>query len=100
MRGCTARIEPGLDRNIWFEGTFGVTHAQVTAGLRDEARISAEGASPAQAADGSWPYTLRDDPAEETTAAGSVASTAWYLLATSTPQAIWPECRAPGAGAP
>lgn len=100
VRGYTARIEPGLDRNIWFEGTFGVTHAQVTAGLWDEARISAEGASPAQAADGSWPYTLRDDPVEEVTSAGSMASTAWYLLATSTPQAMWSECRVPGAGAP
>ena len=93
-----AALQPGLGRNIWFEGTFGVTHAQVTAGLRDEARVSTEGASPAQGVDGCSPYTPRNDPTEETTAAGSVASTAWYILAASTPQAIWSGVPRPRGG--
>ena len=96
-RGSTKGFTPYLTGTytptVWLEGTFGVTHAYNIAGQKKQAQATVQDAAPAQNSHGAWLYVTDVDTANQMTNAYSVASTAWYLLATAYPDAIWSECR-------
>lgn len=104
-RNDTKGYTPYADRansipTIWFEGTFGVAHAQNLLGRTNEAKKTIEDALAGQQTNGAFPYALDPDIPNGRTNANSVASTAWFLLANSYPSVMWPEvlegsCRAP-----
>lgn len=104
-RGSIKGFTPYADRassrpTVWFEGTFGVIHAQVLAGQTDQARASLAQVQAAQRPSGAWAYALDADPANGRTDADAVASTAWYLLAVAYPGVMWSECRTGITGSP
>lgn len=92
-QGYTPYLTGTYTPTVWFEGTFGVTQAYNVAGNKDEVAASAQRTYRSQGANGAWPYVTNVDEANQMTNAYSVASTAWYLLATAYPDAIWSECR-------
>jgi len=83
---------PGALPNVWFEGTFGVALAQLRIGDSDAYRTTLNNAKPAQHSDGSFDYVTTSDAAYELYPRASVASTAWYVLATTGSNALWNYC--------
>ena len=80
--------------SVWFEGTFGAALAQRV--VHDSATSAAaetlRNTYVAQGVNGAWQYVQVADTVNQFTDAFSVASTAWYLLATDYASSIWSEC--------
>lgn len=83
--------------SVWFEGTFGVALAQrfVDTTTNSLAAQTLRNTYGAQDANGAWQYVQVADTANEFADAFSVASTAWYLLATDYADVMWSECIIP-----
>lgn len=95
--GYTIYDNPSSRPTIWLEGTFGVGLAQRYLLYPSQAGFNQTIAATQslQSDVGAWQYALDYDAQEERTDAYSVASTAWYLLATEYPGVMWSECRVP-----
>lgn len=92
---------PGAVPNVWFEGSFGVALAQLRTGDTSDYRTLIESLKTAQQGDGSFLYATDNDPTYEITNRKAIASTAWYILATTGRDAIWNYCEyAPPTDAP
>lgn len=83
---------PGATPTVWFEGTFGVALAYYKTGHYDEYRNLLDNAATAQEANGSFRYATDADTMYEIGISESVASTAWYVIATAGRDTLWNEC--------
>ncbi|MBC7707646.1 hypothetical protein H7Y63_00265 [Polaromonas sp.] len=83
---------PGALPNVWFEGTFGAALGFLRNGQVDNYATTLQLALPAQHPDGAFSYATDYDATYEMTTSEAVASTAWYVLATTARTAIWNEC--------
>jgi len=83
---------PGAEETVWFEGSYGVAlaryHIGDYQGYRDLLGTLADG----QESDGSFRYATDEDVTYSITTRKSVASTAWFILATTGRSAIWNVC--------
>jgi hypothetical protein len=83
---------PGAVANVWYEGSFGAALAEFDAGNYSTYRAILDELTPAQQADGSFRYAEAVDSTYGMSVSESVASTAWYVLATVGRGAIWSGC--------
>ncbi|MDB5166936.1 MAG: hypothetical protein JWN26_81 [Candidatus Saccharibacteria bacterium] len=83
---------PGALANVWFEGSFGAALAQYDAGNYASYRTLIDGLTSAQQVDGSFKYSQVEDSTYGISISKSVASTAWYILATAGRASIWNTC--------
>lgn len=83
---------PGAVPNVWFEGSFGVALALLRIGDTAGYRTLINELATAQQGDGSFVYATDPDPTYEIVDRKAVASTAWYILATTGRDAIWNSC--------
>jgi hypothetical protein len=83
---------PGAVPNVWFEGSFGAALAQFDAGNYGAYRTLLNQLTPAQQTDGSFRYAQAVDDTYGIGISESVASTAWYILATVGRGTIWNNC--------
>jgi hypothetical protein len=83
---------PGAVPTVWFEGSYGVALALYHVGNYDAYRTLLDSLSNGQQTDGSFQYATNEDPTYGITTRKSVASTAWYVLATTGRSAIWNIC--------
>lgn len=97
--GYTPYLRPDSIPTVWYEGTFGVALAHHVLGNQTAHTGVVNNAIYGQQANGAFPYADDADLANGRTDANSVASTAWFLLGTAYPSAIWNECRADAAAA-
>lgn len=84
---------PGAVPTVWFEGSYGVALAQYHVGNYDSYRTLLDTLAPGQQGDGSFKYATDEDATYGITTRKSVASTAWYVLATTGRSAIWNLCQ-------
>ena len=83
---------PGATPTVWFEGTYGVSLSFLRAGLYNEYLESLAQSEDFQSADGSFVYATDLVTTYEISDYDSVASTAWYVLATTGRDDFWVEC--------
>jgi hypothetical protein len=83
---------PGAVANVWFEGSFGAALADYYAGNYDAYRTLLNQLEPAQQTDGSFRYAQAVDSTYGIGVSKSVASTAWFILATVGRGTIWNSC--------
>ena len=83
---------PGATETVWYEGTFGVALAHYRLGDTAAYRAVINNSAAGQEADGSFRYATTVDAKYEIGASRSVASTAWYVLATTARDSIWNAC--------
>lgn len=83
---------PGAVPNVWFEGSFGVALALLRVGDTAGYRTLVDDLQQAQESDGSFVYATDPDPTYEIVDRKAVASTAWYILATTGRDSIWNSC--------
>lgn len=83
---------PGAVPTVWFEGSYGVALALYHVGNYDEYRALLTELANGQESDGSFRYATDEDAVYSITTRKSVASTAWFVLATTGRDAIWNEC--------
>lgn len=83
---------PGAKETVWFEGSYGVALAMYHLGYYDAYRSLLGTLASGQETDGSFRYATVEDAAYSITTRKSVASTAWYVLATTGRSAIWNVC--------
>jgi len=83
---------PGAVPTVWFEGSYGVALAQYRLGDYDSYRTLLTALAAGQESDGSFRYATDDDVAYSITTRKSVASTAWFILATTGRSALWNIC--------
>ena len=83
---------PGAVPNVWFEGSFGVALALLRVGDTTRYRTLVDNLQQAQQRDGSFVYATDPDPTYEIVDRKAVASTAWYILATTGRDSIWNSC--------
>ena len=83
---------PGATPTVWFEGSFGVALAYYKAGDYDAYRELLDSLIIAQQNDGSFRYATDVDAQYDIGISKSVASTAWYILATAGRDVIWNTC--------
>lgn len=91
--GYTPYLRPDSIPTVWYEGTYGVSLAHQTLGDRDAYTSVVSQSLSGQRSGGAFPYADDADLVNGRTDANSVASTAWFLLSTAYPSAIWNECR-------
>ena len=92
---------PGALANVWFEGSFGAALALYDVGNYSAYRTLLDQLGAAQELDGSFRYSKVQDSTYGIGISKSVASTAWYLLATVGRGTIWNTCMyMPPADAP
>jgi hypothetical protein len=84
---------PGAVPTVWFEGSYGVALALYHVGDYDAYRTLLDTLAPGQQGDGSFKYATDEDATYGITTRKSVASTAWYVLATTGRAAIWNICQ-------
>ena len=84
---------PGAVPTVWFEGSFGAALAQYHVGNYDAYRTLINQLVPGQQGDGSFKYATDEDSTYSISTRKSVASTAWYVLATTGRAAIWNICQ-------
>ncbi|HEY8992524.1 MAG TPA: hypothetical protein VIM37_01605 [Candidatus Microsaccharimonas sp.] len=84
---------PGAVPNVWFEGSYGVALALYRVGNNDGYRALLNNLAAGQQTDGSFQYATDEDTTYGITTRKSVASTAWYILATTGRSAIWNICQ-------
>jgi hypothetical protein len=84
---------PGAIPTVWFEGSYGVALALYQVGDYDAYRTLLDTLAPGQQSDGSFRYATDEDSTYSITTRKSVASTAWYVLATTGRSAIWNTCQ-------
>ncbi|MDB5160351.1 MAG: hypothetical protein JWO99_614 [Candidatus Saccharibacteria bacterium] len=84
---------PGAVPTVWFEGSFGAALAQYHVGNYDAYRTLINQLIPGQQGDGSFQYATDEDVTYGISTRKSVASTAWYILATTGRSAIWNICQ-------
>ena len=84
---------PGAVHTVWFEGSFGGALAQYHVGNYDAYRTLINQLIPGQQSDGSFQYATDQDSTYGISTRKSVASTAWYVLATTGRSAIWNICQ-------
>ncbi len=80
---------------VWYEGTYGVALSRAVLGDSDKFTSILSESIPGQRSGGGFPYADDADIPNGRNTATSVASTAWFLLATLYPSGIWSECKAP-----
>lgn len=78
---------------VWYEGTYGVALAHAALGDQAELQDVITKSMVGQRPGGGFPYADDADVPNGRSTATSVASTAWFLLATAYPEGIWSECR-------
>jgi hypothetical protein len=78
---------PSARGGLWIEGTAGVIHAFVGAGMRDQAVALHNQLEPLLGPNG-FPYTLFDDPSYDLRDWTSVAATGWMVIA-ARPRGWW-----------
>lgn len=83
---------PGALANVWFEGSFGAALALYDVGNYSAYRTLIDQLSAAQEIDGSFRYSKVQDITYGIGTSKSVASTAWYVLATVGRGTIWNTC--------
>lgn len=83
---------PGAVANVWFEGSFGGALALYDVGDYSSYRTLLDQLTAAQEADGSFRYSKVPDLTYGIGVSKSVASTAWYILATAGRGTIWNTC--------
>lgn len=83
---------PGAVETVWYEGSFGVAMAYYRLADFDSYRAIINSLSNGQESDGSFRYATDQDPVHEIGQTRSVAGTAWYLLATTSRDALWNGC--------
>jgi hypothetical protein len=83
---------PGALANVWFEGSFGAALAQFDVGNYSTYRSLLDQLTNAQEVDGSFRYSKVEDLTYGIGVSKSVASTAWYILATAGRRTIWNNC--------
>ena len=83
---------PGAVPNVWFEGSFGAALAFLRVGDTAGYRTLVDNLQQAQQSDGSFVYATDPDPTYEIVDRKAVASTAWYILATTGRDSIWNSC--------
>ena len=84
---------PGAVPTVWFEGSFGVALALYHVGDYDNYRSVLSSLAAGQQSDGSFQYATDEDSNYSITTREAVASTAWYILATTGRSAIWNVCQ-------
>lgn len=84
---------PGAVPTVWFEGSFGVALALYHVGDYDAYRSLLTDLAAGQQNDGAFQYATDEDATYSITTRQSVASTAWYILATTGRSAIWNVCQ-------
>lgn len=80
---------PGATPTLWYEGSFGVALAQYRIGNMSAYRTLLDSLSAGQAADGSFVYATKRDSVYGIGTAKSVASTAWFVIATNGRNSMW-----------
>lgn len=95
--GGATGFTPYLDNpssvpTVWYEGTYGVALAHHVFGDQPAFAQVVADSLPGQQGNGAFPYAEDADIPNGRTDANSVASTAWFLLSTDYPSAIWSEC--------
>ena len=83
---------PGATPTVWYEGSFGVVMAYARNNLPDLYRAALDDLSRGQLDTGAFRYATDQDVRYEIITAPSVASTAWYILATIGRDDFWQEC--------
>jgi hypothetical protein len=83
---------PGATPTVWYEGSFGVALAHYKLGDYQAYRNLLDSLSNGQESDGSFRYATTPDTTYEIGESKSVASTAWYILATAGRDTIWNSC--------
>lgn len=83
---------PGAVPTVWFEGSFGVALAYYKNGDYTAYRSAIDDLAAAQEVDGSFRYATDADTAYDIGVSKSVASTAWYIVATSGRNIFWDTC--------
>lgn len=77
---------------VWYEGTYGVALAHAALGDQPALQEVIVKSMVGQRPGGGFPYADDADIPNGRSTATSVASTAWFLLATLYPEGIWSEC--------
>ena len=83
---------PGAVANVWYEGSFGAALSLYDTGNYSAYRTLINQLSAAQQTDGSFRYAEVVDTTYGIGVSRSVASTAWYLLATVGRNVLWNNC--------
>ncbi|MEO6109705.1 MAG: hypothetical protein ABIP50_01695 [Candidatus Saccharimonadales bacterium] len=83
---------PGAAPTIWFEGSFGAALAYYKNGDYTAYRTLIDQLIPAQENDGSFRYATDPDTTYDIGTSKSVASTAWYVVATAGRNILWNTC--------
>jgi len=83
---------PGAVPTVWYEGSYGAALALYRVGNYEAYRSLLDELMDGQEADGSFKYATDEDAVYGITTRESVASTAWYVLATTGRSAIWNTC--------
>jgi len=84
---------PGAVPTVWFEGSYGVALALYHVGDYEKYRTVLDELASGQESDGSFRYATDEDSQYSINTRKSVASTAWYILATTGRSAIWNICQ-------
>ena len=84
---------PGAVPSVWFEGSYGAALALYQVGDYQTYRSLLSTLADGQESDGSFRYATDEDPVYSITTRKSVASTAWFILATTGRSAIWNICQ-------
>lgn len=84
---------PGAVPSVWFEGSYGAALALYQVGDYQAYRSLLNTLADGQESDGSFRYATDEDPVYSITTRKSVASTAWFILATTGRSAIWNICQ-------
>jgi len=84
---------PDATPTVWFEGSYGVALALYHVGDYEKYRALLDELSDGQESDGSFRYATDEDALYSINTRKSVASTAWYILATTGRSAIWNICQ-------
>lgn len=83
---------PGAVANVWYEGTFGAALALYDTGNYSAYRSLINQLGSAQQTDGSFRYAEAIDTTYGIGVSRSVASTAWFILATVGRGSLWGSC--------
>lgn len=83
---------PGATPTVWYEGSYGVLMALARMGKNDQYQTLLSSLRTGQELDGSFRYATVVDPLYEISDHKSVASTAWFVLATTGLNTMWNRC--------
>ena len=83
---------PNATPTVWYEGSYGVLMAFARTGKIGMYRATLNSLKTKQESDGSFRYASDIDPIYEISDHKSVASTAWFVLATTGLNTMWNRC--------